>query len=213
MIRFTSNHSDLSNSNGFQFKFYCDKCHNGHLTRFQNSMGGTAEGLLRAAGSLFGGVFHQAANSVDYLQNTFRGTEHDRAFEIAVQEAQQYFHQCQRCGKWVCPEVCWNPQYGICKDCAPAFEEERAAARAQGAQSQLFRQGRWGVVLATPDDVQNAIPATCSHCNAPTTGTRFCSECGQPLQQRRTCPGCNHQLERASKYCPECGTRIPGWNA
>jgi hypothetical protein len=55
MIRFVANHDDLSTDKGFQFKFYCDKCHNGHMSRFQPNSFGIAGSILNAAGSLFGG--------------------------------------------------------------------------------------------------------------------------------------------------------------
>jgi hypothetical protein len=55
-IRFTQNYQDLSTDRGYQFKFFCDRCGNGVLSGFQTSVVGTAGGLLRAAGNLFGGV-------------------------------------------------------------------------------------------------------------------------------------------------------------
>ncbi|MBL8149911.1 MAG: zinc ribbon domain-containing protein [Blastocatellia bacterium] len=212
MIRFTANHDDISNSNGFQFKFYCDKCHNGYQTRFQPMTGNTVSGILRSAESFLGGIFGQAANSIDRLQDTFKSSAHDTAFGNAVEEAQQYFKQCTRCGKWVCPQICWNPQHGLCKDCAPQFQEERSAAQAQGARHQLHNMAHWQVPLASASDLQNNAPATCPNCNSPNTGGRFCSECGAAVQEQKSCPGCNKMLQFRAKYCPDCGTRIPAWN-
>jgi len=63
MIRFTANHEDLSTDRGYQFKFLCDKCGNGYMSRFQPSLTGTAGGLLRAAGDIFGGILSSAGNS------------------------------------------------------------------------------------------------------------------------------------------------------
>jgi hypothetical protein len=34
MIQFVANYDDLSTDKGFQFKFHCDKCRNGYLSRF-----------------------------------------------------------------------------------------------------------------------------------------------------------------------------------
>ena len=40
MIQFVANYDDLSTDKGFQFKFHCDKCRNGYLSRFQpNAIG------------------------------------------------------------------------------------------------------------------------------------------------------------------------------
>ena len=52
MIRFTENYEDLSTDQGFQFKFYCDRCRNGYMSSFQMSTIGAAGSLLRAAGSM-----------------------------------------------------------------------------------------------------------------------------------------------------------------
>ncbi len=44
LIRFTANYQDLSTDRGFQFKFMCDKCNNGYMTRFQTSITGGEAG-------------------------------------------------------------------------------------------------------------------------------------------------------------------------
>jgi hypothetical protein len=36
-IRFTGNYEDLSTDRGYQFKFFCEKCHNGYMSTFENS--------------------------------------------------------------------------------------------------------------------------------------------------------------------------------
>src|SRR3954464_13461103 len=122
MIQFVNNYDDLSTDKGYQFKFYCDKCGNGYMSRFQTSITGAGGGLLRAAGDLFGGVFSSAGNSAYEIQRAVGGKAHDAAFEAAVNEAKEYFHQCTRCGIWVCPDVCWNAKAGMCENCAPDYE-------------------------------------------------------------------------------------------
>ena len=36
-IRFTGNYEDLSTDRGYQFKFFCEKCHNGYMRRAASS--------------------------------------------------------------------------------------------------------------------------------------------------------------------------------
>ena len=48
MIQFVNNYDDLSTDKGYQFKFHCDKCGNGYMSRFSASVVGTAGSLLRA---------------------------------------------------------------------------------------------------------------------------------------------------------------------
>ncbi len=56
MIQFVQNYEDLSTDLGFQFKFHCDRCHNGFMSRFQSSAMGMAGNALHAAADLFGGM-------------------------------------------------------------------------------------------------------------------------------------------------------------
>src|ERR1700731_1275829 len=106
LIQFVQNYQDLSPDKGFQFKFHCDKCGNGYMTHFQASALGIAESALQVAGNLFGGIFNAASNSAYEVQRAVGGRAHDAALEEAVREGKENFHQCTRCGNWVCPEVC-----------------------------------------------------------------------------------------------------------
>src|SRR5215813_9255471 len=134
MIQFTQNYDDLSTDRGYQFKFYCDRCHNGYLSSFQTSAIGLAGGLLRSASSLFGGVLGSASDSAYEVQRAVGGKAHDSALKAAVEEIKPQFHQCGRCGKWICPQVCFNAKRGLCIDCAPDVENEMAAAQAQATR-------------------------------------------------------------------------------
>src|ERR1700689_286417 len=44
----------------------------------------------------------------------------------AVGEMKPYFKQCHRCGQWVCGQICWNDQRGLCTTCAPKLDQEIA---------------------------------------------------------------------------------------
>src|SRR4028119_2383574 len=92
--------------------------------------GGRAGALLRAAGDLFGGWASTAGNSAYDIQRSVGGKAHDDALAKAVEEGKQHFHQCSRCGRWVCPEVCWNANAVQCEECAPDYQEELASSHA-----------------------------------------------------------------------------------
>jgi DNA-directed RNA polymerase subunit M/transcription elongation factor TFIIS len=229
MIQFVNNFQDLSTDKGFQFKFNCDKCGNGYMSSFQTSTIGMAGSLLRAAGSIFGGWASSAGNSAYEVQRAVGGSAHDSALKAAVEEGKQHFHQCSRCGKWVCPEVCWNGNANQCEGCAPRYEEELAAAHAQAKadamKQQLYEKARntdyvsdvdmsAGAVPASPQFVkpseQSAAQNLCSSCGHDTKGAKFCPECGNPaVQAKPKCPGCGHEAENSVKFCPECGTKLP----
>jgi len=118
---FTANHEDLSTNRGYQFKFYCDKCGNGYMSRFQPSAGSGAGTLLKAAGEIFGGIL-AASGSGSQQQRTGASREHAGAGQRAVEEAKGYFKQCRTCGSWVCLDGCWNAEAERCEGCG---EEKR----------------------------------------------------------------------------------------
>jgi hypothetical protein len=228
MIQFVSNYDDLSTDRGYQFKFYCDKCGNGFMSRFQPSALGTAGSLLRAAGDLFGGWASSAGNSAYEIQRSVGGRGHDEALQKAVEEGKEHFHQCSRCGRWVCPEVCWNANAGLCEGCAPDYQEELAAshanAKADAAREQLNARARETdyaskLDMSAESHVQAPTPsarkaaasaANCSSCGADVGKAKFCPECGTPTKPARpTCVGCGHQPETPTKFCPECGAKMP----
>jgi hypothetical protein len=134
-----------------------------------------------------------------------------------VQESKDYFHQCTRCGKWVCPEVCWNSKADLCEGCAPDLDEEMAAgkaqAMAQAAQEQLHEKARKTdyvkEVDMSPGGKAENKPLVCPNCGERIQGGKFCASCGQAIQQERFCPECGNKVGGNSKFCAGCGTKMP----
>jgi hypothetical protein len=208
LIAFTANYHDRSNSSGYQFEFVCDKCGSGFLSTFQPSKAGIAGGFLRAAGGLFGGRLSQIAAASDQLKDALRGPAWDAAFRTAVEEGKRKFKQCSRCGKWVCPEHCWNAPRAMCETCAPDLQEEAAAAQAMAAKDQIWEKAKQTDQTGglSVDRVQGA---SCPHCGAKSTGAKFCAECGKPMQAVKTaCGKCGAKIEAGAKFCGECGERL-----
>jgi hypothetical protein len=204
LIKFTENYEDLSTDRGFQFKFFCDHCHNGYLTTFKPSVLGMAGGLLSAAGNLFGGMFHSAGETAYDVQRAVGGPAHDEALRDAVAEAMPHFKQCTRCGRWVCPEHCWNHQRNLCESCAPDESEELAAAQAQVTRDQIWQRAQ-EADLARNIDVTTPAAVFCPQCGAKAKG-KFCNQCGARLAANLKCRGCGRELEPGSRFCAECGT-------
>src|ERR687890_99467 len=202
MIQFVSNYDDLSTDKGYQFKFHCDKCGNGFMSRFQPSVTGTAGSLLRAAGSLFGGWASSAGDSAYEVQRAVGGKAHDAALAKAVEEGKEHFHQCSRCGRWVCPEVCWNASAGQCEECALDYQEElssaHAQAKAEAKRQQLYEKAQQTDYVSKIDMSAESVTkaparvapqsaaaaaaaaANCSSCGAAVGLAKFCPECGTP---------------------------------
>ena len=203
-IQYVQNYDDLSTDRGYQFKFHCDKCGNGYLSTFDPSALGLASGLLRAAGSLFGGILGRAAQGSYEVQQAIGGKAHDAAVRSAVDEIKQQFKQCKRCGKWVCPEVCWNAPRQLCLDCAPDLARETAAAQAQAQKDQIVQKAQATDLISGVDMTREAA-ASCPKCGASLGAAKFCPECGTPASQNVACAKCQAKLSATAKFCPECG--------
>jgi len=233
LIRFTANHQDLSTDRGFQFKFFCDKCGNGYMTRFQTSMTGVAGDILRGVGNVLGGFWSSVGNSTYDIQRAVGSQAHDNAFAEAVEEAKQHFHQCTRCGNWVCPEVCWNAAAGLCEGCAPNYEEEFAAqhahAKADAARQQLYERAQQTDYASHADmsagythsaPARPAVNPQTNAANAPSivgvpcmqcgtvSSSKFCPECGIPMNAKLQCKACGTELDGKPKCCKECGAKM-----
>jgi hypothetical protein len=207
MIRFTENYDDLSTDRGFQFKFLCDRCGNGYMSSFQTSLTGVAGGLLQAAGNIFGGFLGRAGAGAYEVQRAVGGKAHDDAMRIAVEEVKPHFHQCHRCGKWVCPDVCWNPKRGLCMECAPDVQQEMAAAQAQATKDQVWQKAGETDYTASLN-MKQEVTAYCPECGAKTQGSKFCPACGVKLSAKTNCPRCDTEVEAGTKFCPECGGKM-----
>jgi hypothetical protein len=213
---FTRNHRDHSNDTGFQFEFFCDKCGNGHRSAFQRNAVGTAASVLKAAGALFGGAMYRAGWGADHLKDALRGPAWDSAFKEAVEECRPKFRQCTRCGKWVCPEVCFNHARGLCEECAPDLREEAPAIQAQVAVQQAQEQAGKADQLRGFDLSAEAlaVPGTaCSSCRAPLApDARFCASCGTKVAApaaasapAKFCASCGTALTAGARFCAGCG--------
>ena len=170
MIEFVRNYTDHSTDRGYQFQFRCDQCSNGYMSSYEANVIGTAGGLLQAAGSLFGGLLGSAGNSSFEIQRAIGGPAHDRALQKAVAEVKEKFRRCQRCGKWVCAEICWNERAAQCVGCTPKYEQEVISLRTQAqiqATNEQLQEKAHGVDYVSQIDMNpdarislNSVPAT-----------------------------------------------------
>lgn len=206
-IEFTDNYQDLSTDNGYQFKFFCQCCGNGYMSSWKANKLGVAGGLLRGAGSLFGGVFGRAGSSAYDIQHAIGGPAHDSALKEAVEEIKPCFIQCKRCGQWVCQEICWNKERSLCKNCAPILQRELAAKQAaitvEQAEQKMREQD-----LTEGIDLKAEAAVLCPHCGAEAQGGKFCPECGKSLVPKDECGKCGAKVKAGTKFCPECGNKM-----
>ena len=123
IVAFTDNIRDLSNHEGYQFEFVCERCGNGYRSPYREHQG-EGPGPAPAASSLLGNRI-QSLNNISNAAETMsydRGTnspQKDKAMKEAVEAVKDKFKQCRGCGNWVCVPVCWNHEVGQCLTCSP----------------------------------------------------------------------------------------------
>lgn len=207
-VEFTGNYEDLSTDRGYQFKFYCEKCHNGYMSSFQSSKIGLAASAAQVAGNLLGGIFGRAADTAYEIQRAVGGPAHDAALRDAVTEIKPLFKQCTRCGQWVCEPVCFNKKAQLCEHCAPDLDEEIASAQAEAAKQQAFEKAQ-NVDWMKGRDLGKVTGVACRGCGAKVAaGAKFCAECGTPTSLKKSCVSCGAEADGSPKFCPECGERF-----
>ncbi len=246
---FTRNYEDNSTEAGYQFTFYCDLCEDGYKSSFIESetykKGKGLRGLAQGAGVIgsllggrLGGIGYSLERGGNVLSDRFDGMspewqkEHEGAFERAKNEAQQHFHRCHSCRKWVC-DACYNEDEGLCTECAPRQEVFVAKARADAMRRNIEDAAQTAVVWKGKLESKTTVCpvcgkpsgsgkfcnncgaslalAVCPQCGANNAqGVRFCNQCGAPMNQRPSgkCPGCGEENPPGTKFCGSCGTKL-----
>ncbi|OYC97138.1 zinc ribbon domain-containing protein [Microbacterium sp. Yaish 1] len=207
-VPFTDNFTDLSNTEGFQFEFRCERCGNGYRSAFRRDPRAAGQKLARGLGNLFGGALAEFTSAADRLLD--RGTNSpakDDALRAATAEIGPLFHQCRGCSDWVCGDVCWNDGVGQCARCSPIPTEELAQLQAEARRRQLQERLETTDLTAGIAVDQQARPR-CASCGAQSSGGKFCGECGASLNPVRRCPGCAYENPPTSRFCAECGTGL-----
>ena len=211
MVFFTDNYQDRSTNDGYQFEFYCKRCGNGYSSSFQHSLTGFGGRILRLGGDVIGGNIGETARTLgwdaEWTRAGLRGSTRDKALAKAVEEMKPHFQQCHRCGQWVCGQICWNGERGMCVTCAPKLDQEIAGMQAAAQVQQLntkIQQQDW-----TKDiNYRDTGTAMCPSCDGESGGGKFCQHCGASLaaaEAERHCANCGSGLGHA-KFCGECGT-------
>ncbi len=234
MIEFVRNYTDHSTDRGYQFEFRCDHCNSGYMSSFDPSVIGAAGSLLQAAGSIFGGLLGSAGSTAYDIQRAIGGPAHDRAMQQAVTEVKQKFRRCQRCGKWVCAEICWNERAAQCTGCTPKYEQEvismRTQAQINATQEQLqakalgtdyvseidmnpdaqvrINPGAQAPRLQQGSSEEGLQPAFAANGQpapvANVSASSHCTACGATLTGGKFCSSCGAAVA-VSKTCAGCG--------
>ncbi len=214
---FVKNFDDMSDQNGFQFKFKCDICQDGFMTKYRQAPYAKAKGLFGAAssiGSSFGGSFGGVGNSAwgassaaGYMHDSKWREAHEKALDDATAEARGHFTKCPGCTKYV-DATCWNEQGLMCVECSP-----RQAITVQKARAQAFGQKAAESMMAQDYSAEikgaEEVKILCSKCGKPTSSGKFCEVCGAPLD-KSACPNCGQKVSATARFCNNCGQKLSG---
>ena len=220
MKAFTRNYEDNSTEAGFQFTFYCDICNDGFKTSFIESQtykkGKGLRSLSRGAGILgsfvggrLGDLGWATERGGDILSERFEDRspewqkEHEQAFIRAQNEAQEHFHRCHSCNRYVC-DSCYNEDEGMCTDCAPRQEIYVAKARAEAMKRNIDEAGQAATVWK--GEIESKI-TVCPVCGKPAGNGKFCNNCGASLEMK-ICPKCGAKNSQTVNFCNNCGTNL-----
>jgi hypothetical protein len=225
LIPFTSNYTDVSTYEGYQFEFHCQRCGNGYRSAFRHSVTGFGGRLAALGGGIVGGEIGSRVQEVGLLaqwdRSSTRGSTNDKRLLEASEDVAGHFVQCRGCAEWVCRDVCWDGRAGCCSRCVPPPAAEQAPGFGPsglgpgqpgygpspgygqpGPCGQPSGYGPPRVSLRHPG--RPSSPAVCcTNCGATTAG-RFCAQCGTPLAPP-ACTGCGAPAQ-GTPFCPQCGT-------
>ncbi len=129
--------------------------------------------------------------------------EHEKAFELAQNEAKGHFKRCPKCRQWVCLTD-WNEQEGLCVECAPRANVEVASARAKRMVEDIEEAAAGTKVFTGKIESKQTL---CPRCGKPAGEGKFCNNCGTPLGLVK-CEQCGAKSQAGSRFCGECGHRL-----
>lgn len=129
--------------------------------------------------------------------------EHEKAFEVAQNEAKGYFTRCPKCSKWVCDSD-WNEEDGLCVSCAPRANVEVASARADKRVQDIKEKA--GETQVFTGDIEGK-QTVCPRCKKPASEGKFCTNCGANMSLLK-CENCGTESPLGTRFCGECGERL-----
>jgi hypothetical protein len=216
---FTSNFVDNSDQSGFKFTFFCDICREGYKTDFIESKSSKKGKFFKGLGGFIGaasqmtGKFSNVGSAVErgtgVIGEKYQGMtpewhkEHEKAFDLAQNQAKEHFHRCPKCQRWAC-ENDWNEQEVLCVGDAPRVNVEVAAARAKKMLADIEAKAAETQVFSGKIESKQTV---CPQCGKPAGEGKFCNNCGASLALIK-CPKCGSQSSTGTRFCGECGAKI-----
>jgi hypothetical protein len=209
---FVKNYEDMSDDNGYQFKFYCDICHDGFLTKYREAPFAKARHLFGAASSItsnlggrLGGLSSGGQSASQHMHDSKWREAHEKALDEAMGEARAHFTKCPGCMRYV-DANCMNEQVQLCVTCSPRQTVVVQQARAQAFNTKA-QEAMMGQDYSAEISGAQEVRIQCPSCKKPTASGKFCEACGAPLS-KQGCPTCGSTNSVGAMFCNNCGNKL-----
>lgn len=218
LVRWTKKMDDLSDEQGFQFRFYCDRCGEPQESERVESKMGKASFWLTLMGQTVGMFYYplrRVSSTATRINRSFSPEAKQNAYEKATEEVKARMKRCGRCTHWVC-DNCWAEQMSLCLDCAAKAGMVMPSAGYGGMSPQMgmpmqgMGQQMMAPQFAAPMAAAVAAPAAgtmlCPRCGKMTPVRKFCGSCGGPLGSIKC--ECGEENSPDLRFCGGCGKKL-----
>ena len=207
-IEFTTNYSDLSTDNGFQFEFRCDRCGNGYRTEFDTFELSTATNVLDGAGSMLGGIFGQAAGVAQRAKSAAWEKASDKAFRKASEEIRPNSSSAPAAAPG-CAASSAGTRRRASASSAPRPRRGDGRAQADKSVEEVWAHAKMAEEdkHLTEADWREGITASCppaAHPRRPTPGSA--PSAGRTSRQRSAARRAGRSSEPSARFCSGCGS-------
>ena len=128
--------------------------------------------------------------------------EHEKAMELAMNEAKGHFNRCPRCHRGYV--TCVGTSRKVSAQRTPRGGFRVAAVRAKKMVKDVEEKAESTKVFNGEIDRQQTL---CPNCGKPAGEGKFCVNCGTNLQLQE-CSNCGEKIPTGQRFCGECGTRL-----
>ena len=208
-IPFTGNYSDLSNNDGYQFEFRCERCGNGFRSGFQRDMAATGQKFVQGLGRLVGyGAMYRVTSAADrFLDRSTNSEAKDKALAEAV------------AGITAFPPVPWLRRLGVrrgllersrrpVRALLPNQAHELAQLQADARRDQM-REGLRNVNLIGGVDLGQQSSTRCPSCGTPHRAAGSVRRAARRSPSRRPAGAARTATRSARSIVSSAGNRSP----
>ena len=183
---FTSNYTDLSDENGYQFEFRCDICGSGYRSEFIRSNAGHGGQPPRRREQPHRRLLRQRRPTrADRVKDiTDRGAR-DEALKKAANEIMALFTRCPRCNKLGRRDLLERGARPVRRAARRTSPPRWRPSAPRSSSTRCARRCSAETVFSGDTSARSTV---CTNCGKPVGSEKFCSNCGTPTGQNKCAP-------------------------